>query len=97
MDLFAPDWLPQRSLIVQAWRGGKRRGAPLELVRGTNARWSLPLTGGGCYEIRIGPTFVPAQLGNSDDQRELSAKLQRCAIKHSDGETIELFSESGLA
>ena len=96
-DLFAPDWLPQRRLKIQAWRGGKRRGASLEVQRGANAHWSLPLTDTGSYEIRISPTFVPAQSGNSDDQRELSAKLRRCALKHADGQTIELFSESGRA
>lgn len=98
IEFSAPEWLPQPRLTVQASRGGKNQGAPLVLERGTNVVLSLPMepTGGG-YEVRITPTFVPARSGHGDDQRELSAMLQRCGIVHADGEYVELFPEKVLA
>jgi glycosyltransferase involved in cell wall biosynthesis len=94
IELSAPEWLPQPRLTVQANRGGGNQGAPLVFERGTNAVLSLPMEPtGGCYEVRIAPTFVPARSGHGDDQRELSAMLQRCGIVRADGEYIELFPE----
>jgi glycosyltransferase involved in cell wall biosynthesis len=94
IELSAPEWLPQRRLTIRASRGGKPQGVPLNVARGTSAVWSVPLEpAGGYYEIRIAPTFVPARSGHGDDQRELSAILQRCGIVRADGETIELFPE----
>jgi glycosyltransferase involved in cell wall biosynthesis len=92
IEFSAPEWLPQPRLTAQASRGGKPQGMPLELARGANAAWSLPLDPvGGYYEISIVPTFVPARSGYGDDQRELSAILHRCSIVPADGESIELF------
>lgn len=92
IEFSAPEWLPQSKLTAQASRGGKPQDVldvPLEVVRGANVLWSLPIAPiGGCYEIRITPTFVPARLGLGDDQRELSVMLQRCNIVRSDGECI---------
>lgn len=94
IEFSAPEWLPQPKLTVQASRGGKPQGVPFEVVRGANAVLSLPLEpSGGYYEIRIAPTFVPARSGLGEDQRELSAILQRCGIVRADGECIELFPE----
>jgi glycosyltransferase involved in cell wall biosynthesis len=97
-EFFAPPLLPKAMLTVQASLNGKPYGLPLEIVRGTNAIWSLPVeSAGGCYEIRISPTFVPARAGIGPDKRELSAKLRRCGIQSSDGESIELFPEKAAA
>jgi hypothetical protein len=94
MALFAPDWLPQPHVTLQASRGGKKCCAPFTLQRGKKAIFSLPLeSSGGCYEIRIGPTFVPAESMGGDDHRELSVNLERCAIVRANGERVELFPE----
>lgn len=45
----------------------------------------------GMLQSRIVPSFVPARSGHGDDQRELSAMLQRCGIVRADGEYVELF------
>jgi soluble lytic murein transglycosylase-like protein len=94
IEFLAPEWLPQPRLTVQARRGGKPHGAPLEVARGGSAQWSLPLeAAGGYYEVTITPTFVPARSGHGDDQRELSVILQRCDIARADGERIALLPE----
>lgn len=94
IEFSAPAWLPWPRLTLQATRGGKNQGAPLVFARGTNAVLSLPMEAtGGCYEVKITPTFVPARSGHGDDQRELSAVLKRCSIIHSQDEHIELFPE----
>jgi glycosyltransferase involved in cell wall biosynthesis len=92
LEFFAPPLLPHPILTIQACRNGKPHGSPLEIARGASALWSLPVeSAGGCYEIRISPTFIPAHSGRGPDERELSAKLRRCCILSSDGESIELF------
>lgn len=94
IELSAPDWLPQPRLLAQASRCGRSQGVPLEVVRGSTALWSIPLEPtGGCYEVRIAPTFVPARSGHGEDHRELSAMLRRCGVVRADGERIELFPE----
>lgn len=94
IELLAPEWMPQPRVTVKASRRGMRQGVPLELVRGANATWSLPLEpAGGYYKIRIAPTFVPARSGIGEDQRELSVIMRRCAIVSADGLRIELFPE----
>lgn len=94
LEFLAPEWMPQPRVTVQASRRGKRQGAPLELARGANATWSLPLEpAGGSYNISIAPTFVPARSGIGEDPRELSVIMQRCAIVSADGLCIELFPE----
>lgn len=91
IEFLAPEWQPQSRLTVQAHCGGKPQGAPLVFKRGMNAVLSLPIGPiGGCYEIRIAPTFVPALSGHGEDQRELSTMLQRCCIVRADGECTEL-------
>ncbi len=94
IEFSAPEWLPQQRLIVQASQGGKKQGSPLVFKRGTNGVLSLPIEStGGCYEVRITPTLVPAHSGHGDDHRELSVKLQRCGIVGADGKYVELFPE----
>lgn len=94
VEFSAPAWLPQRHITVKAYQDGKPQGVSLAIARGTNAVLSLPIDPkGGRYEVRITPTFVPAQLGNSDDQRELSMLLQRCSVLVNDADRIELFPE----
>lgn len=95
IEFSAPEWLPQPRLTAQATWGGKKLGVPLIFDRGTHAILSLPLEStGGCYEVKITPTFVPASLGHNDDQRELSVMLKRCSIIHGQDEHIELYHES---
>lgn len=94
IEFLAPEWLPQARLTVQASLAGKRQGAPIVFNRGTNGTLSLPMgLTGGCYEVSIGPTFVPARAGHGDDQRELSAMLQRCGIVRANGAYITLLGE----
>jgi glycosyltransferase involved in cell wall biosynthesis len=95
IEISAPEWLPYPHLTVQTTRHGNLQGNPLVFDRGTNAVLSLPMEPtGGCYEVRIAPSFVPAHLvGHGDDQRELSLLLQRCGIVHADGKRIELFPD----
>jgi glycosyltransferase involved in cell wall biosynthesis len=93
IEFSAPEWLPLARLTLQASRGGKNQGAPTVFDRGNNAVLSLPITSnGGCYKVKITPTFVPAHSGHGNDQRELSAMLKRCSI-HGQDEHIELFPE----
>ena len=94
IEFSAPEWLPQPHITVQASRGGKPQGSPLVFDRGTKAILSLPIEPtGGCYEVKISPTFVPARSGHGDDQRELSVLLQKCSIICVDSDNIELFPE----
>ena len=94
LEFSAPEWLPQSPITIQTTLRGNPQGDPLVLQRGTSAVLSLALEAvGGCYEVVFTPTFVPAQSGHGDDQRELSVILQRCGIVRADGEYIELFPE----
>lgn len=97
IEFFAPEWLPQSKLLVQAFKGKKSQGIPLEIVSGANATWSLSVApSGGRYEIRIAPTFVPLRLGLGEDQRELSLILKRGSIIDNNSDRIELFPEKSL-
>lgn len=97
IEVLAPEWLPQ-SLTVIAERSGKKQGSTIVIRRGKSAVLSLPVEStGGSYEIKMGPTFVPARTGYGDDQRELSAMLQRCGITRADGECAALFPEKATA
>jgi glycosyltransferase involved in cell wall biosynthesis len=94
IEFLAPEWLPQQCLTAEIRQDGKIQGDPIVFNRGTNAVLSLPMEPtGGYYEVRIAPTFMPDRSGHGDDQRELSAMLQRCGIVHADGEYVELFPE----
>lgn len=94
IEFSAPAWLPQPRLSLQATRSGKNQGAPIIISRGTNVVLSLPMEAtGGCYEVKITPTFVPARSGHGDDQRELSAVIKRCSIINGQDKHIELFAE----
>lgn len=94
IEFVAPEWMPHPKVTVRASRRGRRQGVPLELVRGANATWSLPLgPAGGYYKIRIVPAFVPARSGIGEDERELAVIMRRCAIVSVDGLSIELFPE----
>lgn len=98
IELAAPEWLPKASLHVKVHRDGGVTVAPLEIVRGASATWSIPLECvGGRYMLDISPTFIPARLGQGSDQRELSALLQRCGIVCGNGEYIELFPQKETA
>jgi len=94
LELFAPDWLPQPKLTIQIKYAGRPHSAPIELIRGARTNCSIAVqAAGGNHEITIAPTFTPAHSGHGDDQREISAIVQRCNILSSDGVTIELFPE----
>ena len=94
IEFLAPEFLPQSIITIQTSLRGSPKGDPHVLQRGTSAVLSLALEPvGGCYEVVITPTFVPARSGHGDDQRELSVILQRCGIVRADGEYIELFPE----
>ena len=98
LDFLTPDWLPDSKVTLQAICAGKPHGKSLEISSGQHAQWTLPLDlAGSRYEIRISPTFIPAHLGQGDDQRELSAMLQRCVIKYADGQQVQLFPETVTA
>lgn len=98
VQISAPEWLPRRSITVRAYREGRPEGAPFDLKRGTDAVMSLPIDGaGGHFELHFTPTFVPARCGLGDDQRELSALLQRCSIVAENSSRIELYPESTVA
>jgi hypothetical protein len=95
IQFFAPEWLPQRSITVHAYREGKPEGTPIHVKRGTEAVLSLPMDqSGGHYELQFTPTFVPARCGLGDDNRELSALLRRCSIVAKNSDRIELYPES---
>lgn len=94
IDLSAPAWVPHHRFTVQLCRAGKLEGGVHVLDRGTSALVSLPLAPtGGCYEIRIDPSFIPARSGHGEDQRELSLMLKRCSIAVAGAERIDLFPE----
>jgi glycosyltransferase involved in cell wall biosynthesis len=98
IEFLAPQWLPKQRLTVQASQRGKRQDNQLVVDCGTIATLSLPIEPeGGCCEVRISPAFIPAHSGDSDDQRELSAMIQRCGIVGADGGYVELFPEKASA
>lgn len=94
LEFLAPEWLPHQCITVQVSSGETKQGDTLVFNHGTNAVLSLPIEPtGGCYEVRITPTFIPASLDGGGDYRELSVVLQRCGIVHADGQYNELFPE----
>lgn len=94
LEFLAPEWLPHQSITVKASNSEKKQGDSLVFNHGTTAALSLPIEPtGGCYEVRITPTFIPASLDGGGDYRELSVVLQRCGIVHADGQYNELFPE----
>lgn len=98
IELMAPEWLPQRSISIQVLRDGKPDGAPIKLKRAATKTVSLPMSQSGGYcELQLSPTFVPARCGLGDDQRELSAMLQRCSILAGDSSRVQLYPEKTSA
>lgn len=94
IELSAPAWLPYHKLLVQINQVGEPQGRTFEIIRGTSMHCSTPLeASGGHYEIKLSPTFIPACFGRGCDQRELSAILQQCTIKHIDGKLNHVFFE----
>lgn len=96
--LMAPDWLPQRTLTVQAFREGKPNGAPIKFKRGSETVVSLPIKhNGDSFELRLAPTFVPQRCGLGGDQRELTVMLEGCSIVSGDSTRIDLYPEKATA
>ena len=92
IEFSAPEWLPQKKLIVETIRDGNQKTDSLLLKRGSNRVLSLTINPSGeILRINITPTFRPNRSGHGNDQRKLSAKLKRCGIVRFDGEYIELF------
>ncbi|MDD2658783.1 MAG: glycosyltransferase family 1 protein [Methylococcales bacterium] len=92
IEILAPQSLSKPRLTVQASRRGNLQDNQHVVDRGASATLSLPIEPeGGCFEVRISPAFIPAHSGHSDDQRELSAMIQRCGIAGADGSYVELF------
>ena len=97
LELAAPGWLPYPRLTVRASLAGESEGVPIVFDRGTNANISLPVgAAGGCCEVSIEPTFVPAHCGHGDDHRELSVMLQHCRVTRGGNESVELFHPKSL-
>jgi glycosyltransferase involved in cell wall biosynthesis len=98
VQFVAPDWLPQRTLSVQAYRDGKPSGTLMKLKRGSETVLSLPIDHAGDYfELRLSPVFIPHRCGLGDDQRELTAMLKRCSILTSGTARTDLFPEKDSA
>ena len=71
---------------------GARSWLNLEVIRGTKVVLALPVEPGVVlYKIHIIPTFVLACFGEREDERELSAILERCGIVCGDGGCVELY------
>jgi len=91
----APEWLPASSFRILVTCDGKVCGAQLDIQRGSSATWSTPAAkNGGRYEVQISPTFIPAQAGYGEDQRELSLLIHQCGLVFTDGNRTELFPEN---
>jgi hypothetical protein len=94
LRISAPPWLPQPSVAVRASLRGAPHGAPLTIKRGASGVLTLPIGAqGGCYELKIGPTFVPSRTGLGADGRELAAMLDACSIVAASGERVELIPQ----
>lgn len=92
LHLTAPGWLPE-SVGVSASLRGQPQGEPVTIARGGSGVFSLPVeAGGGCYQLKFEPSFVPAQAGVSPDDRELTALIEACSIVTATGERQELFA-----
>jgi glycosyltransferase involved in cell wall biosynthesis len=94
LELSAPEWLPPAKTRVQASHSGTPQVAQMEIVRGSNSTWSIPVERqGASYFVRVSPTFIPAESGLGFDSRELSLILGRCRIRRNDGPSVELFPD----
>lgn len=91
LEISVPDWVPQSRITLQTYRSGIKFGGPLHAGRGAHAKWSIPLAAaGGYYEIRLNPPFIPSKLGLGDDIRELTAMLDRCTVRRTTGDSVDL-------
>lgn len=98
IEITSPDWHPAKAVEVQAYSVGKPVGEALLVARGATATLKLEMTAAAnYYELRFGPTFVPAHSGMGDDQRELSVLLRRCSILKDNSSPVELFPERATA
>ena len=95
IELLAPEWLPYPKVIAKVSYANKMNDQKFELIRGSNRVISLPVSSvGGCFEISISPTFIPAHFGFGDDQRELAVMLKRSVIVGDHGNCVELFGNN---
>jgi glycosyltransferase involved in cell wall biosynthesis len=89
LELQAPDWLAHRHVRLAA-EGGGRATAKLKVRRGQTVVWQLP-GNPGRTRVTLAPTFVPAEGGHGEDERELSLMLVRCTLHGSDGTRCALW------
>jgi hypothetical protein len=94
LEFSSPPWLPQGTVTVSGRCRGGKPGPAVKLAPGQRARWTATVPPGGTCEIRIGPTFVPAQAGIGDDQRVLSTMLTSCVLTRVDGRVVDLAAEA---
>jgi glycosyltransferase involved in cell wall biosynthesis len=95
VEIAAPEWIPLRSVSVQAYRRGAAAGPSVKIKRGSDTLISLPAGDDGVlYELRVSPTFVPAHCGMGSDERELSVMLRRCSVVANNAPRLNLFPEN---
>lgn len=96
LEFSAPEWHPVPAVTIRSRRHGALAAADIKLAGGTGATWSLPVEpGGGQYEIRIFPSFVPAKIGMGDDLRELTLVVTSASITQADGQQVDLLAAPG--
>jgi glycosyltransferase involved in cell wall biosynthesis len=98
IELSAPEWHPVPGITIRARSHGTPAGADIKVARGSGATWSVPVeAGGGHFDLRIYPSFVPARIGMGDDLRELSLMITSSVITQADGRQVDLLAAQATA
>lgn len=96
LQLAAPAWLPGATTQITVIQDGKSIGKTFELSRGAEDTLAIPLNRGGARTLtfHVTPSFVPAQLGISEDSRTLSLTIQRAQLVGAEGACHTLYPAS---
>lgn len=98
LELDAPEWLPQESVIVQFIESGKPVGKPEKLERGKTLIISKDINKNSrLCQFRIEPSFIPLKNNMGEDTRELTVLVKGCSlVQNESGNEVILFPEEQL-
>jgi hypothetical protein len=89
--LFAPQWIPSRSVKVTVAESASGHRWRHQLVRGQRLSLRYELSpSGGKLDFTFSPVFIPRSLRINADTRELSCRCERAQIVNGSSSSLEL-------